>query len=527
MKKYLLVLVILGFIAVWPFLKPGFFPSHDGEWMVIRFSAFHQTLRAGQFPVRFVDRLNNNYGYPVLNFLYPLPFYLAEVPKLAGVGFVNSVKVVFAVTTILSAVAMFWALTQRFGKIASFAGAVIYLFLPYRFVDLYVRGSIGESVAFLFLPLVFGSILKIKNNNIFIPVLAIFSACLILSHNVIAAIFLPIFITFALFFLKNERIKIFTSIAIGLLISAFFWLPALWDLQYVRLSQIEVSDISEHLVPLAKLVIPSWGYGPNPNSIDGLSTQIGITAIFILVGATIIYFKTKLKHTEAFFFILLTLTVSVLMTTYSDFVWKLVPFADIIQYPWRLLSVVVFAAAYLCASSIDSSTKKTTLMVIVTTVAVVSTLPYTQPKEVKNLPDTYYSTNEDTTTIRDEYLPLWVKEKKQERANNKLKIESGQLTAENIRPTNYQAHIEAEKDTQVEVNSIYFPGWQVKVDGKPVSIDYQNQYGLINFKLPKGEHDVIIKYTRTPVHLASEIVSILALVITGVYFFLSWRKRNS
>ncbi len=34
---------------------------------------------------KFVDRLNNNYGYPVFNFLYPLPFYLAEIPKIIGI----------------------------------------------------------------------------------------------------------------------------------------------------------------------------------------------------------------------------------------------------------------------------------------------------------------------------------------------------------------------------------------------------------------------------------------------------------
>src|SRR3989344_8938078 len=62
-------LIFVSLIALWPFFRKGFYTSHDGEWMIIRFTAFHQTLAAGQFPVRFVDRLNNNYGYPVLNFL--------------------------------------------------------------------------------------------------------------------------------------------------------------------------------------------------------------------------------------------------------------------------------------------------------------------------------------------------------------------------------------------------------------------------------------------------------------------------
>src|SRR3990167_948271 len=105
MLKYLLVVIAISLIGMWPFFKKGYFESQDGEWMVIRFSAFHQTLASGQFPVRFVDRLNNNYGYPVSNFLYPLPFYLAEVPKILGLGFVDSIKTVFVISTVASAVA--------------------------------------------------------------------------------------------------------------------------------------------------------------------------------------------------------------------------------------------------------------------------------------------------------------------------------------------------------------------------------------------------------------------------------------
>src|SRR3972149_7418364 len=100
MKKYLILIIFLSLLALWPFFKKGYFETHDGDWIIIRFSAFHQTLAASQIPVRFVDRLNNNYGYPVFNFLYPLPFYLAEIPKVLGFGFVDSVKIVLIISTV-------------------------------------------------------------------------------------------------------------------------------------------------------------------------------------------------------------------------------------------------------------------------------------------------------------------------------------------------------------------------------------------------------------------------------------------
>src|SRR3990167_7669305 len=100
MKKYFILIIFLSLMALWPFFKKGYFETHDGGWIIIRFSAFHQTLTAGQFPARFVDRLNNNYGYPVFNFLYPLPFYLAEVPRILGFGFVESIKIITVLATL-------------------------------------------------------------------------------------------------------------------------------------------------------------------------------------------------------------------------------------------------------------------------------------------------------------------------------------------------------------------------------------------------------------------------------------------
>src|SRR3990167_6932867 len=230
MNKYLFVIIILSLIALWPFFRKGYFETHDGEWMVIRFSAFHQTLAARQFPVRFVDRLNNNYGYPVLNFLYPLPFYLSEVPKALGFGFIDSVKITFISFTVFSVVAMFWALSQYFSKYASLAGAIIYLFIPYRFVDLYVRGSLGENVALAIAPLVLGSIFKVaKGEKFFLPILAASVGLLITSHNVIAILLLPLFFLIAMFLVKKDKLKISVAFFAGILISAFFWVPAIYD----------------------------------------------------------------------------------------------------------------------------------------------------------------------------------------------------------------------------------------------------------------------------------------------------------
>ncbi|KKS04146.1 hypothetical protein A2W70_05405 [Candidatus Curtissbacteria bacterium RIFCSPLOWO2_02_41_11] len=530
MRSQIFLIIVFSLIALWPFFKTGYFESHDGEWMVIRFSAFHQTLVSGQIPVRFVDRLNNNYGYPVLNFLYPLPFYLAEIPKILGFGFVDSIKIVFVISTVASAVAMFWALSQVFYKWASFTGAILYIFAPYRFVDLYVRGSLGEIVAFVFLPLIFGAIFKIaKDQKIFLPVMAFLISFLILSHNVIAVIFLPFLLVVSLIIIKKEKWQIISSFVAGILIASFFWIPAVYDLKFVKLSEIKVSNVVDHLVGIRELTVPSWGYGPRPIGLESFSPQVGLIALAIVFSVLYLRFTKKTGEKLINFMLIIFTSSFFLMTKYSLSFWQYIPGIDIIQFPWRFLSLNIFIAAFLVAYVINHVKEQKLIAIIIVLAAIISTIVYTKPKTFVNRDDGFYSTNEDSTTVRDEYLPLWVKEKPKSRANQKIEIISGdaQITSSEIKQTNYKAAITAQNDSTIQINTIYFPGWQVKIDGRKTSIDYQNQNGLITFQLPQGVHEVIIKYNKTPVHLASEIISLVAIIVTGSYLYNLWRKQNS
>jgi len=202
---------------------------------------------------------------------------------------------------------------------------------------------------------------------------------------------------------------------------------------------------------------------------------------------------------------------------------------DLIQFPWRLLAVIVFASPILAAYVIDKSDQRLIAATLIILAAVISTAVYTKPKTFVEREEPFYSTNEDTTTVRDEYMPIWVMEKPQGRANKKLEIVSGnaRIVKQTIKAVNYKTTIESESESEILVNAVYFPGWQVKVGNKIQEINFENTNGLITFELPKGRHEVIIKYGKTPVHLISEIVSLFFFLGIGGYIFYSWRKQNS
>lgn len=525
MKKHIAIIIILSLIALWPFFKQGFFETDDGEWMIIRFTAFYRTLKAGQIPVRFTDQLNNNYGYPVMNFLYPGPFYAAVVPKAIGFNYVSSIKLIFIISTIVSSFGMYIALSQLFKPFPSFTGALIYLYTPYRMMDLYIRGSLGECFAFATIPLLFYCILKFaKGKEIFTPLISLATALLITSHNVLAAIFLPILIVIAFILVKKRILKIIASFILGIFIASFFWIPAIYDLKYVRLSVLKVSDPTKHLIDMRD-IISRWWFNDKLMASDRLVPEVGIiTVVAIIIGLILLF--AKKERSVLLRFILITSVLSVFLTTkYSTYLWQSFQPIQVIQFPWRLISVTVFMTPIIIAFTLNR-VKTKFLGVIIILISISSTIIYTLRINFIDKKDPYYTANVDSTTVKDEYMPLWVNEKPPKPVK---KIESQTASIENveIRESFYKAAIRAERDSIINVNTIYFPGWYVKVNGKNTAIDYSNREGIITFKLPSGYHNVIIKYSKTPLHLISESISLIAFFGAISYFYYLWRKQGS
>src|SRR3989344_450617 len=100
MKKYVvwILLLLVSLPVIIPFLKSGYFPTHDGEWAVVRLAEMHRELKDLQIPPRWSGYLNHGFGYPLFLFTYPLPYYLGEVLHLGGLGLTESIKVLFIIS---------------------------------------------------------------------------------------------------------------------------------------------------------------------------------------------------------------------------------------------------------------------------------------------------------------------------------------------------------------------------------------------------------------------------------------------
>ncbi|MEK7517831.1 MAG: 6-pyruvoyl-tetrahydropterin synthase-related protein [Patescibacteria group bacterium] len=514
---FISVLIVLFCIpAVLPLLRPGFFQSDDGEWMVIRFSAFYQALADGQFPVRFLGRLNHEYGYPVANFLYPGFMYLGVPIHFLGFGFVDTVKIIFGVSMIASAIFCYLWLSRFFDKLSSFVGALFYLYAPYHLFDLYKRGSIGEVLALAVLPFI---LWQIERKSLFWSAISI--AFLIISHNTLAVLFLGLIIVYMgldiyISKYKKEQLKKFLlMIMFGLGISAFFWIPAFFELQYTVFSQTQVSE---------------WG------AYFADTSLVGFSIIFIILLTTIFFATSRIriqKHRLTLLLFIISIVSVFFASSPSYHLWNILP-VSFIQFPFRFLSLAIACISFLAACIISTSSKNLKIPVAVLSLIILmfSAKPFLTPSDFFDKGEGIYATNMDTTTVKNEYMPKWVKEKPIERFKEKVEIVEGVGKVETVSYNSKKITFDvlSKENMKVRVNTIYYPGWNAKFypsrchpeldsgsndndcKGKELSIDYQNNKGVMELQMPKGESRVELKFSETPLRLTSNIISFLSLL---------------
>ncbi|OGH06464.1 MAG: hypothetical protein A2171_00855 [Candidatus Levybacteria bacterium RBG_13_35_9] len=495
MKKnfnfFLFAIILFCIPSVLGLLHNGFPLTDDGNWMVIRFSSFYENLRDGQFPVRFLSRLNHGYGYPVADFLYPGFMYLGSLVHILGFSFVNTIKVIFGISLIASAIFSFLWLRKIFDQFSAFIGALVYLYFPYHLYDIYKRGSAGEILSLAVLPFVLWSI---ENKNIFLTSAGL--SLLVISHNTLALIFIPFIVLYTILRNKKEFKNLFISLILGFGISSFFWIPAIFDLQFTVFIETKISDWSKYFADIK---------------------MIGVSTLFILLLIIIIMFlkKTEIQKDRFYLSILILGILSVFFASSFSFIfWNILP-VSFIQFPFRVLSLSIPCFALLSALAVSKTekNKKIILGSVIALLTFFSSVIYLFPASYQYLPDTFYSTNQDTTTVKNEYMPKWVKSIPTKFYESKIENLSGdeEISIEKISPNNIIFNTNLKEKRIIAVNTVYFPGWEASINQKKEEVNFNNPAGIINLHLEKGENKVSVYFTETPIRILSNFISFLSL----------------
>jgi hypothetical protein len=348
-------------------MQPGYFwGAHDARHSVYFLFEFNKSIQDGILWPRWGPDWGFGYGYPFWNVYGPLTYFVGEGVYLLGFDYVPAVKVVFALSVLASAAAMYLFVRRLLGRQAALLAGLVYVYTPYRLFDLYVRADLAESLSFVFIPLVLWGFFELIDRprlNALIGT-GLAYAGLVLTSNAalllitpLAGLFVAVLLLLRLWderrSLKHQGglVKLrrpfslgfppALGLALGILLSAVFLFPLLLEFNLVRVDQWTGGRFAfgGDFVYVFQLFSPHWGFGASiPGPDDGPGFQLGLVPVALFV----LSFLATPRITDANvrrsirFFQGTILVVAFLMTPISEWVWRTIPISSFAQFPWRL-----------------------------------------------------------------------------------------------------------------------------------------------------------------------------------------------
>lgn len=514
-----------------PLITPGIPVTDDGLPHLLKIANLWRSIQDGQILPGWLGYLDFTYGSTALLFNWLLPYYFTLIFHFFGFSFTVSLKLVWFLSIIFTGYFFYLFMRTYFSPTISKITSLFYLFNPYYLFNIYKRGALGETTAYIFVPLLFFILIKIRRGSnkklYWLGVITLF--LLLLSHYPIAIPIVILWFFIGLFYAYIDHSPKIIFRIIFIAVSAFFltifyWLPRLVELQYTYL------PISYNTIYL-KHFFKSSAFRSIFHFMGNIVVLIGIIHTFIV---TSLMFLMKLKRNKiqrernllsviyicVFFFSLF------LTTWYSRFLWKMFGL-NFLFYPWRMLGIASFAASISAGFFLEKINSKFRYTFIITLAFL---LIVTNFKILSSTNSQQYSDNQllSYTSFSDSFggfLPIWADPNQMYQFNqnpdykpNQILTSDYEILISNLTRLSHKItfNYESKQTTMVILNTFYFPGWLGKIDDdnlelKPSADSYPK--GIMQFTLPEGKHSVEIKFTQTNIRKLGYIISLLSFVM--------------
>ncbi|HWA52051.1 MAG TPA: hypothetical protein VG895_03295 [Patescibacteria group bacterium] len=558
----LVIVILFAILAGKGLIGSGYFNMHD-DLQMMRQLEMEKCFLTLQIPCRWVPDMGYGFGFPLFNFYPPLPYLYGEIFRVFGFAFTETVKLTFISAFIFSGISMYYLAKEFWGKLGGIVSSIFYVWAPYHAVDIYVRGAMDEAWAWIWIPSILASsyhlITKKENKIRNIIWLAISWFGILLSHNLTAMIFAPVFIGWcAIWLIKNNYKKIFGTnsirtvlnfIAAGILslgLAAFFTLPVLLEQKYVQTNTLIEGyyDFSAHFATIKQLLFSRfWGYGPSVwGANDGLTFQVGylywILPIIIL-GIGFLWFIRKRKIQDwmlivGYFFVVGWVAVFMIHNK-STPIWEHINTLRFVQFPWRFLTIVVFSFSFAIGSLAKILPNKFYFLIFAAVAGLlIMNWNYFVPEfgHLGPLTDAQKFTGaawdlQRTAGIYD-YLPVTAVTAPKAPMTNFVEVLGGDAKASNINlgTNNNSFDINVTDNAIIRLGVFEFPGWKVFVDGKeiPTFVPKTEQWGRMYVMIPVGAHHVQVHLYDTPIRTIGNIISLISWIGLGAFLMLQFNR---
>ncbi|HOG46039.1 MAG TPA: 6-pyruvoyl-tetrahydropterin synthase-related protein [Anaerolineae bacterium] len=517
-----------------------------------RLVALDANIGRGLFYARWMPDLVFGYGYPLFHFYAPLSTYLGEAIHLVGFDFAPALRLLSGAALVGVALgAYLWARQLLGSARAALVAGVAAVCAPFVLCTPLSRGSISDAVALALLPCAFWSLDRVRSRPtpLRLAGAGLTLAALFLSHNVTAMLTCPVLILYACaagLEARQARAWFYplAAIALGLVLSAFFWLPALADKGWTRLDLFTAEaeyDYRASFVSLAGLLRfpePADAGLMNPPGPYHISPFVVLAGLVGLAGLWRARAEGRLRLTALW---LAGMAFLYLSLAPSAWLWARLPLLRVIQFPFRLLGpagiILALPAAALFREAQPCAPRRLWLWRLAVAAFLMAVIlpatPLLYPLRDDELPreatladvSRYQSGGALGTTSSGEYLPKTIEQLPKGPAFAGMDLGAGLAAKLDRAQLPDGAHVSEEASQplravwrtaapaafEATVYTFYFPGWQARLDGEPLPVTPEPQTGLIRFTVPAGEHRIELSFGGTAVTRLADALSACGL----------------
>lgn len=345
---FFLFFVFLWFIYLIPW-------GQDIWFHLLRLEDIKTQLESGEWLIYLSNNSANGKGLPVYIFYSQWIYWLPIVLSKFGVSSFLSLKMSFYLFLLLSSYGCYLFLRLHVSHSVAIIGALVYITSNYVLGDIFIRAAYSEFLGYSLLPFMLYTLHKyiLENRGLHAIFFVIISSIMILFYplsfvNVsIAVLFYTLYILPSYHDSLKWLLKIGPLLIFTLLLTSFFWLPALIENKYVLgVKGLQVDPLNTFIS------IKDYFSFRTLQSLGLLLTLGVILSIFWVLYSLIA--KKDIEYRKRAYLVIGIVLYFVLTLPLSKSVWEHAPFIRSNIFVWRLLFPLTLLSVLLLTIFIQS-----------------------------------------------------------------------------------------------------------------------------------------------------------------------------